>query len=63
MNPFEMVVLIVAIVMIAGVVKAKYGHSGRGDWRVDPPKVNLMGMAADTDETKKLREEVANLFA
>jgi hypothetical protein len=61
MNPFEMVVLIVAIVMIAGVVKAKYGHSGRGDWRVDPLKVNLMGEGTDSAETKRLREEVADL--
>ena len=30
MNPFEMVVLIVAIVMIASVLRARYGYHRRG---------------------------------
>ena len=54
MNPFEMVVLIVAMAMIAGVLKARYGSSGRRrrderDERVEPA------------ETMRLREEVKML--
>ena len=50
MNPFEMVVLIVAIVMIAGVMRAKYSHSSRPD--VDP---------RERVENDRLREEVKEL--
>jgi hypothetical protein len=51
MNQFEMVVLIVAIVMIASVFRAKYGsrHSRRG---INP---------ADDAETLRLRQEVKEL--
>ena len=54
MNPFEMVVLIVAMAMIAGVLKAKYGSArrrsrGERDERVEPA------------ETLRLREEVKML--
>ena len=50
MNPFEMVVLIVAIVMIAGVVKARHHRRGLED--SDP---------AEQVENARLREEVAEL--
>jgi uncharacterized protein YlxW (UPF0749 family) len=50
MNPFEMVVLIVAIVMIAGVFKARHGHRSHRD--ADP---------AEGLENERLREEVAEL--
>jgi hypothetical protein len=49
MNPFEMVVLIVAIVMIAGVMRAKYKHSRRD---IDPQ---------DRLEKERLRDEVTQL--
>ena len=52
MNPFEMVVLIVAIVMIAGVLRSRHGyrrHRG-GD-----------GDAVEPAETLRLREEVKML--
>ena len=52
MNPFEMVVLIVAIVMIAGVLKGR-GH-GRSDRHRDRDP-------ADDAETLRLREEVKEL--
>jgi len=55
-NQFEMVVLIVAIVMIAGVFKAKYGygrHSRRGGREEIP--------AEEQAETLRLREEVKQL--
>lgn len=50
MNPFEMVVLIVAIVMIASVMRARYGGRHR---RPD--------VASDNAETLRLREEVKEL--
>ena len=49
MNPFEMVVLIVAIVMIASVMRAKM--TSRGD-APDPE---------ETAENRRLREEVREL--
>jgi len=53
MNPFEMVVLIVAITAIASVVRAKYGvvRRGRGDDFVRP----------DNGENERLREELRAL--
>ncbi|HET9458897.1 MAG TPA: hypothetical protein VFO51_02825 [Sphingomicrobium sp.] len=51
MNPFEMVVLIVAIVMIASVVRAKYGRRGEAA-EISPE---------DRAETLRLREEVKGL--
>jgi len=53
MNPFEMVVLIVAITAIASVVRAKYGvvRRGRGEDFVRP----------DNGENERLREELRAL--
>ena len=48
-NPFQMVVLIVLIVMVGGVLKAKYSH-GR---RELPPR--------DDAENARLREELKML--
>lgn len=50
MNPFEMVVLIVAVVMIASVVKARFQHRSRSE--PDP---------AEQAETLRLRDEVKQL--
>ncbi len=50
MNPFEMVVLIVAIVMIAGVLKSRVG--GRRERDPDP---------SGDPENRRLREEVKEL--
>jgi hypothetical protein len=47
-----MVVLIVAIVMIAGVMRAKYGHDRR---------LKQGEATADSGEARLLREEVARL--
>ena len=52
MNPFEMVVLIVAIVMFAGVFRARYSHRNRGLEDRDP---------AERIENQRLREEVSEL--
>ena len=52
MNPFEMVVIIVAIVMFAGVFKARYNQRNRDLGEVDP---------ASRAENQQLREEVAEL--
>lgn len=51
MNPFEMVVLIVAIVMVAGVLRAKY-EQRRGGEEADP---------RERSENLRLREEVKEL--
>ena len=53
MNPFEMVVLIVAITAIASVMRAKYGvvRRGKGEDFVRP----------DNGENDRLREELRAL--
>ena len=52
MNPFEMVVLIVAIVMFASVFMARLGSRRRG---------RDVGEPVDSAETMRLREEVKML--
>ena len=52
MNPFEMVVLIVAIVMIAGVLKSRHGSRSRSRDEDEP---------VERRETLRLREEVKML--
>lgn len=54
MNPFEMVVLIVGIVMLASVLRAKYGHSRR---RSGGEELS----AQEHAENLRLREEVKEL--
>jgi Tfp pilus assembly protein PilN len=51
MNPFEMVAVIVVAVMVASVLRAKYGHSRRSA-RLDPQ---------EQAENIRLREEVKEL--
>jgi len=51
MNPFEMVAIIVVAVMIASVLRARYGHRG-GDGEIS---------ASEQAETLRLREEVHQL--
>ena len=58
MNPFEFVLVIIA--MVFGFTLLKNRLAAKGEWHVEDPKVNLSGMA-DTGETKRLREEVADL--
>jgi hypothetical protein len=50
MNPFEMVVLIVAIVMVTSVLRVKYSH--RRDDGADPE---------ERSENRRLRDEVQQL--
>ena len=52
MNPFEMVAIIVVAVMIASVLRAKYGHSRRREVEADP---------REHAENLRLREEVKEL--
>ncbi|MEO6432453.1 MAG: hypothetical protein ABIO29_00540 [Sphingomicrobium sp.] len=52
MNPFEMVAIIVVAVMIASVLRAKYGHRRTESRGAD---------ALDSTETLRLREEVKDL--
>ena len=52
MNPFEMVAIIVVAVMIASVLRAKYGHPRRGE----------SGQSREERlETERLRDEVKQL--
>jgi uncharacterized protein YlxW (UPF0749 family) len=52
MNPFEMVAVIVVAVMIASVLRAKYGHARRGEAQIDP---------REQAENLRLRDEVKEL--
>ena len=53
MNPFEMVAIIVVAVMVASVLRAKYGHSRRhGEIAADP---------REQAENLRLRDEVKEL--
>jgi len=55
-NPFQMVVLIVLIVMVAGVLRAKYSHRDRQDALAPDPEKQRM-----QEELKTLRDRVAVL--
>ena len=57
MNPFEMVVLIVAIVMVASIVRARYGHSRNGRAIGDDPHERVEN-ARLRDEVKELKERI-----
>ena len=52
MNPFEMVAIIVVAVMIASVLRAKYGHRRSGSAELSP---------SEQAENLRLREEVKEL--
>jgi len=52
MNQFEMIAIIVVAVMIASVLRAKYGHSRHRGVEADP---------AEHAENMRLREEVKEL--
>jgi hypothetical protein len=62
MNPFEMVVAIVAIVMIAGVIRAKLGvaRGHRGEHSVGGQQ-DSVDAARLRDEVRSLKERVAVL--
>ncbi|MFP5456539.1 MAG: hypothetical protein ACLGHK_13715 [Alphaproteobacteria bacterium] len=51
MNPFEMVVLIVAITAIASIFRAKYGVTRKGETWAKP----------DDGDTQRLRDEIRTL--
>ncbi len=53
MNPFEMVAIIVVAVMVASVLRAKYGHRRHGG--------GTEVSAEERAETLRLREEVKQL--
>ena len=52
MNPFEMVAIIVVAVMVASVLRAKYGHRHRREGAISPE---------EQAETLRLRDEVKQL--
>ncbi|HEX8622420.1 MAG TPA: hypothetical protein VF718_10645 [Allosphingosinicella sp.] len=53
MNPFEMVAVIVVAVMVASVLRAKYGHGRRGRHGEDEVRA--------VAENSRLKEEVQSL--
>jgi uncharacterized protein YlxW (UPF0749 family) len=56
MNPFEMVAIIVVAVMIASVLRAKYGHSRHRGVEADPrEQVENVRLR---DEVKELKERI-----
>ena len=57
MNPFEMVVLIVAIVMVASVMRAKFGHSHRRRGVEADPREQVETLRLK-DEVKQLKERI-----
>lgn len=56
MNPFEMVVLIVAIVMFAGVMRARFSGKRRGAAAADDPEA-----LRSREEIRALKERIAVL--
>lgn len=63
MNPFEMVVAIVAITAIASVIRAKYGvlRTHRGERFVGRPEQSNPEAERLREEVKQLKERVAVL--
>ena len=57
MNPFEMVVLIVAIVMFAGVMRARYGYTRHGRGSGIDPKEQAENLRL-RDEVRELKERI-----
>jgi uncharacterized protein YlxW (UPF0749 family) len=61
MNPFEMVVLIVAIVMIASVFRARYSHRRRGRHELDEDPRAAAENSRLKEEVQALRDRLAVL--
>jgi hypothetical protein len=58
MNPFEFVLVIIA--MVFGFTLLKNRLAAKGEWHMDKHNLPLMS-ESDAGETKRLREEVADL--
>ena len=58
MNPFEFVLVIIA--MVFGFTLLKNRLAAKGEWHMDKRKLPLMG-DEDSGETRRLREEVTEL--
>ena len=58
MNPFEFVLIIIA--MVFGFTLIKNRLAAKGEWHMDKHKLPLMG-DEDHGETRRLREEVGEL--
>ena len=61
MNPFEMVVVIVAIVMIAGVLRGRYGPRRRGRHERDDAPTAVAENSRLKEEVQALRDRIAVL--
>jgi uncharacterized protein YlxW (UPF0749 family) len=58
MNPFEMVVLIVAIVMVASVLRARYGYHSRRNRGVEANPAEKVETLRLKDEVQQLKERI-----
>ena len=61
MNPFEMVVMIVAIVMIASVFRARYSHRRHGRHELDDAPRAAAENSRLKEEVQSLRDRLAVL--
>jgi hypothetical protein len=59
MNPFEFVLVIIA--MVFGFTLLKNRLAAKGEWHMDKHNNLPLMCDSDTGETKRLREEVADL--
>ena len=58
MNPFEMVAIIVVAVMIASVLRAKYGHRRHGSGGEGPTPEERAETLRLRDEVKALKDRI-----
>ena len=61
MNPFEMVVLIVAIVMVASVLRSRHGFRRRGRHERDDSPAAVAENSRLKEEVQALRDRIAVL--
>ena len=62
MNPFEMVAIIVVAVMVASVLRAKYGHRHRSDSPAPQAQAEALRLREEVKELKdriKVLERIA----
>ena len=58
MNPFEMVVMIVAIVMVSSVLRARYGYRSRRDRGIEANPAERVETLRLKDEVQQLKERI-----
>ena len=61
MNPFEMVAVIVVAVMVASVLRARYGHGRRGRHELGEASTAVAENSRLKEEVQALRDRIAVL--